>query len=206
MQLQGGGLLKSLVVIFMVVVISALVMMLVHGDFQRPGVTVAINSPEITKSTEQKNVPGTDFDDGLGTPDKLIYGTLDEFGQGIESIAEFYRDINNDKIPDKITRTHIATGNDHDYQEYKIEIDVNGVMVNVPPHGFRTTHGSECALRLIRFDFKPEMKITIISRPFQDTWDTPSQATQSTYTFNKAKIISSATKKMGVVCDVATLF
>ena len=199
--------LKSLVVILMLVVISALVMMLIKGDFKKTGKTMGAASPQVsfdTKKSEVKNT--TEFDDGLGTPDAVTYGTLDEFGEGIQSVAEFYRDINQDGTPDKITRTHVATGNDHDYQDYKIELNINGVMVNITPTGFRTTHGADCALRLIKFGFKPEFNATIISRPFQDTWDTPSVASKYTYKFQQNKITNTNTSKAGTVCDVAELF
>ena len=136
----------------------------------------------------------------------MTYGTLDEFGEGTESVADFYYDINNDGTQDKITRTHIATGNDHDYDEYKIELNINGVMVNITPSGMRTTHGADCALRLIKFTFKPKFEINIISRPFQDTWDTPSMATQYIYRLNQNKIENISTKNLSNVCDVTKLF
>ena len=107
---------------------------------------------------------------------------------------------------DKITRTHVATGNDHDYDEYKIELNNNGALVNITPRGFRTTRGADCALRLIRFDFAPNFHVTIISRPFQDTWDTPSVATKTVYDLDGNVIVAGQSSNLSSVCDVTTLF
>ena len=200
---QRTGFLKPLIIILMLVFVSAMVMMLVNDDVKHTTRTAGFESPQISHNTPQQ--PDT-FNDGLGIPKSMVYGTLDEFGVGIDSVAEFYHDINNDGTSDKITRTHIATGNDHDYDEYKIELNINGVMVNITPSGMRTTHGADCALRLIKFNLKPKFEIVIISRPFQNTWDTPSMATRTEYKLSNNQIVSESTINLASVCDVTELF
>lgn len=206
MKSQRGGTLVNVLLILMLAGVCALMFMMLKGDFRKSGTTTAIDSPTMSQqSTVTKNTTG-EFSDGLGTPDTITHGTLDEFGAGIESVAEFNRDINNDGQTDRITRTHVATGNAHDYDEYKIELNNNGKMVNVTPKGFRTTHGADCALRLIQFHFTPAFGATVISRPFVDTWDTPSVATKTIYTLNTNKMIQGDTTKQSAVCDVSDLF
>lgn len=206
MQSQRGGTLVNVLLVLMLIVIGALLFMLIGGEFKKTGRNVAITSPALSyESTSKQNVPWT-FSDGLGTPDTVTHGMLDEFGAGIESVAEFNRDINNDGKMDRITRTHVATGNAHDYEEYKIELNNNGVMNNITPKGMRTTKGADCALRLIQFTFKPHFGIKVISRPFQSTWDTPSVATQTTYTLSQNKIVQDGTTQLSSVCDVTELF
>ncbi|MBR4859745.1 MAG: hypothetical protein IKV10_00420, partial [Alphaproteobacteria bacterium] len=153
MKLQHNRTLVNILLALIIAAVCILLFILTKGDFNKSDTTVAQYSPTITRRPAI-NVP-TDvsdkFSDGLGTPDKITRGTLDEFGAGIESIAEFNRDINNDGKTDRITRTHIATGNAHDYDEYKIELNKNGKTQDITPQGFRTTRGADCALRLIQF-------------------------------------------------------
>lgn len=206
MKSQQGGIAVNVLLMILLASVCALLFMLINGDFQKSGTNTAIESPtinnHITKSKKQSGA----FSDGLGTPDTITRGLLDEFGAGIESISEFARDINNDGTPDLITRTHIATGNAHDYDEYKIEINNNGKMQNITPKGFRTTHGADCALRLIQFHFAPTFGATIISRPFADTWDTPSVANKTEYVMENNKLSQHQTTQLGSVCDVSDLF
>lgn len=206
MQSQRGGTMVNVLLILMLAGVCALMFMLLKGDFKKSGATIAQSSPAITQRVSQKKHTTGIFSDGLGTPDSVTRGTLDEFGAGIDSVAEFSRDINNDGKTDRITRTHVATGNDHDYDEYKIEINNNGIMQDITPKGFRTTKGAECALRLIQFHFEPTFGATIISRPFEDTWDTPSVATKIEYKLEKNQFISGPSQDMDIVCDVTNLF
>lgn len=206
MNLQRGGIMMNLALIFVFVIIGALMMTLVKDKNKNTGKTIGIASPSITQKQTEKTTKNAVFTDNLGTPDKITRGTLDEFGAGIESVSEFNRDINQDGKMDRITRTHVATGNDHDYDEYKIELNTNGSMVNITPKGFRTTHGADCALRLIQFHFEPTFGATIISRPFVDTWDTPSVATKTLYKINGNQIIHDNTNQLSSVCDVSSLF
>ncbi|MBE6459516.1 MAG: hypothetical protein E7009_00850 [Alphaproteobacteria bacterium] len=206
MKSQRGGTLVNVLLILMLAAICALMFMMLKGDFSKSGTTTAHETPTISKPAPSAIKPSGEFSDGLGAPDAVIRGTLDEFGAGIESVAEFNRDINNDGHMDRITRTHVATGNAHDYDEYKIEMNDNGIFSDITPKGFRTTHGADCALRLIQFHFTPAFGATIISRPFVDTWDTPSVATKTEYTLNTNKMIQGGTTKLSQVCDVSDLF
>lgn len=207
MKSQRGGITTNILLILALAAVCALIFMLFRGNFENNGTTTAINSPTLSQNaqTPPKKMSG-DFTDGLGNPDVVARGTLDEFGAGIESIAEFNRDINKDGNMDKITRTHVATGNAHDYDEYKIELNNNGTMQDITPNGFRTTHGADCALRLIQFHFEPTFGATIISRPFKDTWDTPSTANKTTYSLNGNHLTNGPTSKLSDVCDVRDLF
>ena len=206
MKSQRGGTLVNVLLILMLVGVCALLFMLLKGDFNKSGTTIAQSSPTITQHAPGNASVSGQFTDGLGTPDVITHGALDEFGAGVESIAEFNRDINNDKKTDRITRTHIATGNAHDYDEYKIELNKNGTMQDITPKGFRTTHGADCALRLIQFHFEPVFGATVISRPFKDTWDTPSVATKTEYKLENNQITNNPSTQMKAVCDVKDLF
>lgn len=207
MKSERGGTGTNVLLILMLAAACAGMFMLFRGDFKQSGTTTAMDSPIISQRAHtQKTTAVGEFSDGLGVPDAVIRGTLDEFGAGIESVAEFNRDINNDGSMDRITRTHVATGNAHDYDEYKIELNNNGAMENITPKGFRTTHGADCALRLIQFHFEPTFGATIISRPFMDTWDTPSVATKTEYSLENNKLANGPAIKLSSVCDVTDLF
>ena len=206
MKSQRGGLATNVLIILILAGVCAMIFMLLKGDFKITGTTTAQNSPTISQQSATKKISSGEFTDGLGVPDKITRGTLDEFGAGIESVSEFNRDINQDGKIDRITRTHVATGNAHDYDEYKIELNSNGAMLNITPNGFRTTHGADCALRLIQFHFEPTFGATIISRPFVDTWDTPSVATKTEYKMNGNQITQGNANQLSSVCDVSPLF
>lgn len=206
MKSQRGGITTNVLLILVLAAACAMFFMLLKGDFNKSGTTIAQTSPTITQRASVPVAKSGAFSDGLGEPDAIIDGTLDEFGAGIESVAEFNRDINNDGKMDRITRTHVATGNAHDYDEYKIELNNNGTMANITPKGFRTTHGADCALRLIQFHFEPTFGATVISRPFVDTWDTPSAATKTEYKLENNQMTVGPNKQMKTVCDVKDLF
>ena len=207
MKSQRGGIAVNILIILFLVGACALMFVLLNKSTKTSDVTDAIKDPSTIQHTTRKTtLTNTEFSDGLGTPDKITHGTLDDFGAGTESIAEFYRDINQDGKTDRITRTHIETGNAHDYNEYKIELNNNGIMQDITPQGFRTTKGADCALRLIQFHFSPKFSATIISRPFKDTWDTPSLATKTEYNIQDNQIVSGTNQPLNSVCDVSKLF
>ena len=206
MKSQRGGLGLNVLLSLMLAGACALIFMLINGDFKKTGTTTAQVSPKIVQHATVPASASGEFSDGLGSANTVTRGTLDEFGAGTESIDVFNRDINNDGKMDKITRTHIATGNDHDYYEYKIELNNNDKMIDITPKGFRTTKGADCALRLIQFHFTPTFGATIISRPFSDTWDTPSMATKTEYNLEQDKMTNRPTTKLNEVCDVTKLF
>ena len=201
--MNKANILRTIFTTLLICAIGVLMYVLVSETPKHSTQTIAQDSPTLSKPI---NKSPEVFTDGLGEPDSENIMPLDEFGAGIDNIAVFNRDINNDNMPDRITRTHVATGNAHDYEEYKIELNKNGKFVDITPKGFRTTKGADCILRRIQFDFLPHFSAKIISRPFQDTWDTPSVATKTVYELNDNIMAESGTQKMSSVCDVTELF
>lgn len=152
------------------------------------------------------NMPAM-FSDGLALPDVSTDGKLDETGAGIEKTDVFYRDLNQDKLTDKITRVKHENGTSHFWYEYKIELQRNNnTWNNVTPNGFRTTEGAECALQKLQFIFKPSFKVIKISRPWKDSWDTPTMATKTVWELKNNVIHQTKSEQVGQVCDVTELF
>ena len=201
--MKKSNVLRTIFTLLLLIAIMGLMFTLATKNKESQEKNFALSSPTLSKQVKQTP---QQFTDGLGKPDDVTSIPLDEFGAGIDNIAVFNRDINNDNMPDRITRTHVATGNAHDYEEYKIELNKNGKFVDITPKGFRTTKGADCMLRRIQFDFLPHFSAKIISRPFQDTWDTPSVATKTVYELNDDIMAESGTQKMSSVCDVTELF
>ena len=169
------------------------------NDVQTFG-TAAVN---ITQ--KQKNRAIT-FNDGLGkTKDKIGYKP-DETGTGVTRIETFSFDINSDGQDDKITRIRHENGTAHFWDEYTIEINENNRFRTITTDDFRTINGADCALQKIKFVFKPKFQVIKISRPWVDSWTTPSMATQTTYELINNKMVMVETKKLSSVCDVTDLF
>ena len=146
------------------------------------------------------------FSDGLKTTHQTSYGTLDETGFGVSEQSVFYVDINQDNITDKIIRTHHETGTGHAWDEYNIQIVQNGQYIDITPNDFRTVVGADCALHKIQFVFQPTFHIVKISRPWIDSWITPSMATRTIYKLTDNVLIPTETKDLRVICDVEELF
>lgn len=146
------------------------------------------------------------FSDGLKTTHQTSYGTLDETGFGVSEQSVFYVDINQDNITDKIIRTHNETGTGHAWDEYNIQIVQNGQYIDITPNDFRTVVGADCALQKIQFVFQPTFHIVKISRPWIDSWITPSMATRTIYKLADDALVPTEIKNMGVICDVEELF
>ena len=169
------------------------------NDVQTFG-TAAVN---ITQ--KQKNRAIT-FNDGLGkTKDKIGYKP-DETGTGVTRIETFSFDINSDGQDDKITRIRHENGTAHFWDEYTIEINENNRFRTITTDDFRTINGADCALQKLKFVFKPKFQVIKISRPWVDSWTTPSMATQTTYELINNKMVMVETKKLSSVCDVTDLF
>lgn len=169
------------------------------NDVQTFG-TAAVN---ITQ--KQKNRAIT-FNDGLGkTKDKIGYKP-DETGTGVTRIETFPFDINSDGHDDKITRIRHENGTAHFWDEYTIEINENNRFRTITTDDFKTINGADCALQKIKFVFKPKFQVIKISRPWVDSWLTPSMATQTTYELINNKMVMVETKKLSSVCDVTDLF
>ncbi len=180
------------------VIIVGLVYIMMGGKLPHFGTTTS-DAPIVN------NAPNDGGADGLGTPNQIKTYKLDEMGAGVASAAIFNRDINGDGKMDKITRTHVETGTAHAYDEYKIELNTDDKFIDITPDGLRTTTGAECALQKIHFTMRPKFQITKISRPWLDTWDTPSMATQTTYELDNGKLNIIDRRDRGVICDVSTL-
>lgn len=160
-----------------------------------------IVQPETSMDSES-----TEFTDGLGTPFQTTKYELDDMGAGVAQIDVFKYDINGDGILDRITRTHNENCTAHAWDEYKIEMNVNGTWTDITPDNFRTIEGAECALQKIQFQFVPQFQIVKISRPWQDSWITPTQATRTQYKSSGNNIVAVSEKPSDTVCDVTELF
>lgn len=153
-----------------------------------------------------KYQPNKIFFDGLESPRESAKYELDDMGAGIASADVYYQDINGDGVQDRITKTRNENGTAHYWEDYKIELNQNGRWRDITPEGFRTTEGAECSLKKIQFTFEPEFKVVKISRPWRDSWTTPSMATKTVYTIQDNELVAESTQKVGEVCDVAELF
>ena len=147
-----------------------------------------------------------EFSDGLPEPDSITNYKLDESGYGASQKQVFYMDINQDNIPDRITKTFYETGNAHSYYEYKIEIKDNGKYVNITPENLKTVNGTNCDLQQIQFGFKPKFHIDMIYREMGEVWNEPTMAYKKTFTLNNGKFVSGQQQKLRQICDVKELF
>ena len=151
---------------------------------------------ETVVDTEQADFEGYDFNDGLGRPDSKTKLALAETEAGIVSREVF----NKGKI--KITRMRFETGTAHGFFEYKIELD----GADVTPREFRTVEGADCALQKMKFYFAPEFQIVQISRPWQDSWITPTIASRTIYKIVDGRLAVVSDVKLHAICDVSELF
>lgn len=205
-KLQRGGITFYAAMTILLVAIGILTYMLVMRRDTLESTTVTdVISPIMSDTTSVTN-DYDEFNDGLGRPNSVTQGTLDEFGAGIAETSVFNRDINNDGRPDRITRTRIENGTPHFYYEYRIELNTPDGYIDITPDGFRTTEGATCALQKLRFYFKPDFHVEKISRPWQETWSTPTMASQINYTIKKNAFYAGASTQLRTVCDVSDLF
>lgn len=205
MKNQKGTIITNLILSILIIAICILFYTLWKRQPENSAVNETIKHQEMHTENSQELNMGT-FSDGLDKPNSHFMQEPDETGAGVVDTAIFTVDINDDKLPDKITRTRHESGTAHFWDEYKIEINQKGIYKNITPKGFRTTIGAECALQQLRFMFKPQFHVVKISRQWRGSWDTPSMATRTVYTLDNNKFISSAPQQLGVVCDVTELF
>ncbi len=208
MNTQRGSIAFNILMVIMVIIIAVLIYLLAGGRKNHIGNTFGIQSPSTQNTINDAPafMPNGEFSDGLGTPQTVTKGTLDETGGGITLTEVFEHDINNDGRPDRITRTRVENGTGHFYYEYKIELNSKNKMQNITPAGFRTTEGTDCALQKLQFRFKPDFHVTKISRKWRDTWQTPTMATKTTYTMVGDTLDVADIQQMKSVCDVSELF
>ncbi len=188
--------------VLMGVLIIILIFLLMRRDNVQTEKSDGIISPMI--SNQDKSGDGA-FSDGLINPESSHQGRLDQYGAGVAQTDVFSIDINDDGVPDKITRVRHENGTDHFYFEYQIQVNIDGQMVNVIDENLRTTESAECALQKIKFQFKPTFQVIKISRPWVNSWTTPSMATKTTYNFVNGKLVPTNVSEMKVICDVAQL-
>lgn len=153
-----------------------------------------------------KYEPNKVFTDGLKNPSESAEYELDETGAGIASNDVYYYDLNGDGIKDRITKTRNENGTAHYWEQYKIELNQNDRWHDITPDGFRTTEGAECSLQKIQFIFKPKFQAIKISRPWRESWTTPSMATKTIYKMHDNKLVAESSEQVGEICDVSELF
>ena len=207
---QRGGIGLNIITAILAVVIGVLIFTLMRDAPTRTNKTIGIDSPATSTTTRHPITPqerlDMEFDDGLGESDSSTTYPLDEWGAGLFQVDVFIRDINNDGRPDKITRSQIETGTAHFSYEYRIEINTPDGMIDITPENFKTVEGADCSLQKLRFVFSPSFGIVKISRPWQETWTTPTMATRDIYSIVNDDIHHLSSNEMGVVCDVMELF
>lgn len=146
------------------------------------------------------------FSDGLFDADSVTRYPLDEFDIGTAEKTIYYVDINKDDVKDRITKIYYETGNAHAYNEYKIELNMDGKFVDITPENFRTVNGADCDLQQIQFVFKPNFRVILISRNLGETWDTETIAIKKVFKISDNKLKLSDEKTLHKVCDVKELF
>lgn len=190
----------------MVLVICGLVYLLLGVPWAESKTAADVPAMRVNSFEQPFRRTVADFTDGLSDPSETKTYQLDETGAGMANQLIYYRDINGDGVSDKITRSRHENGTSHYWQEYVIELAYNGKYRNITPEHMRTTHGAECSLSQIQLSFSPKFQIVKISRPWQDSWDTPSVATRTVYELKDNKLVIVSQKKLKSVCDVTELF
>lgn len=204
---QRGGITFYAAMAILLVTIGILTYMLaMRRSTSESNTVIDVVSPVMSDGTTSATNDDDEFDDGLGRPNSVTQGTLDEFGAGIAETSVFNRDINNDGRPDRITRTRVENGTPHFYYEYRVELNTPDGYIDITPDGFRTTEGATCALQKLRFYFKPDFHVEKISRPWQETWVTPTMASRTNYAIKKDTFYAGASTQLRTVCDVSDLF
>ncbi len=203
MNSERGSIALNVLLVIMLGLIVGLGYLLWQKNTHREIHALGVDSPQ----SAQHNISNGEFSDGLIHANSTTQFPLDETGAGIDTIEIFSVDINDDNITDRISRTHHENGTGHAWDEYKIELGRNGgVWRNITPDGFRTTQGAECALQKIQFIFQPKFRAIKISRPWTQSWDSPSMAKRTEYVMQDDKLVAQDSVDVGVVCDVAELF
>ena len=153
-------------------------------------------------------LPETDdtFSDGLKNPSSVSTYTLGDDEVGISEKNVYLIDINNDKVPDRITKSFFDNGNAHSYYEYKIELNQDGRYIDITPDNFRTVNGADCDLQQVKFVFKPKFKVIMIYRDMGDTWVDATMAKKRVFSLVGNKLKASADETLRKVCDVKELF
>lgn len=190
------------VLIIVVLVITGMIYLLSYNKSKQPIIAIGTQTPQVQTQSESKT-----FSDGLVNPRQTQTFKLNDFGEGTAEQNVFLVDINQDGVNDRITRTRQENGTSHYWDEYTLELNIDGRLHNITPPGkLRTTMGTECALSRTQFIFQPKFQIIKISRPWVDSWNTPSVATQTKYEIQNNKLVITGEKQLRSVCDVSELF
>jgi len=158
---------------------------------------VLLSRPRAAIAADESEIGPQPFDDGLTNAVEKVEGDLDDLGRGIAS-TEVFRYAGNIKI----TRTRFETGTAHGYYEYKVEL--NGA--DITPKDFSTEEGADCVLQRLKFYSVPQFHVVKISRPWKDTWITPTMATKTIYRLSGDGLKAGEPENLEVVCDVSDLF
>lgn len=205
-----GSVAVNIVLIIVLVFIAMVIYKLVNVSRVAPVEQTVFGVETVARQRPQSpsaRGPECVFSDGLSNPTSSTNFAPDDLGAGVTNISVFEYDINSDGRNDRITRTHVETGAAHFYDEYKLELNRgNGEYIDVTPKNFRTSGGADCALDKIKFEFTPNFRVIRISRPWRDTWDTPTAAVRTVYALSNGEMIPVGKSDMGVVCDVSQLF
>lgn len=201
---SGGG------IFLVILIILALVGFAIYwfGFRDDKPIQPAPSTSNVIVTETAQRMPANRFDDGLRHADTTRRFQLDDMGEGLFTSEIFNVDINSDGRPDRITRNRYENGTDHFYYDYIIELNTPNGYQNITPDQFRTIEGSECALRKIQFIFSPEFHIKVISRPWQESWTTPTMATLTAYGFtnNGSQLDILTQRATQRICDVSELF
>lgn len=205
MHSERGGIKLNMLLIVLMGALIATGYMLWNQKSENTGVNFGAGSPQIQRTPQKRNI-NVPFTDGLTQAVSTTKQAPDETGAGVTNTEIFAADINNDGAFDRITKTRHESGTAHFWDEYKIELNQNGKYKNITPNGFRTTVGTECALQQLQFIFEPKFYVVKISRPWRDSWTSPSMATRTIYTIKDNKLVAGQPEQLKSVCDVTELF
>ncbi len=196
---------KNVITLSVMVLLTAVVLLFYFftKNYDKHTNNKNVTDTHISQYVQPQEINLSGFDDGLGHPTDRVIKTIKNQTHTIDT---FNHDINGDGTIDKITRTHIDEETAHFYDEYKIELNINGEFHNITPDDFRTINGADCALQLLHFTFSPKFHIKKISRPWHDTWTTPTLATKTEFAIYKNKLQITTNQPLTNICDVAELF
>ncbi len=193
---------KDKIILFISIVLFCGAAVVLYHLFSRPDNSgnVQIFSDDISEHLHR-------FTDGLKNPDFITNYKLDRYGMGPSQKTVYYVDINNDTVPDRITKTFIETGNVHSYYKYKVELQSGNKYTDITPKNFQTINGDVCDLQQIQFSFTPQFKVKRIYRELGDTWEIPTTAYEQDYTISQNNKFQTSKKiKRQSICDVKKLF
>lgn len=203
---------RTIATVLLLVVIGILIYVLTRpAPYSAQDFSRGVGSPIVadkTARTPQADITADfdKFDDGLSHPSAETQNAPDDFGVGVTNVRVYRRDINNDGVPDRITRTHTENGTSHFTNEYKIELASDGGWVDITPDNFKTLEGADCAIQKLRFYFDPAFTVEIIGRNIANDYITPTMAYRTVYQMTDNRLIKISRTPIAEVCDVSGLF